>query len=109
MSLTDTITRDGSACEVRLIREQCDKLGPKQFSRDGSPLMAKAQGCRNTPENIRPIIFTPVYACSLFRLAAPFASEIEDELEPARPCGDCGKYIRLQSGNGLDQTPTIED
>ncbi len=106
--LTDTILRDGKECTATLIRAQCQRLGEKCLLPDGSPLMAKAQGCKNTPEDMRPIVFTPVWGCSLFGWAAPFADEIQDETDPTTPCGNCPKYKPLQSGISPAQTVTMK-
>ena len=106
--LTDTVIRDGHECTATLIRPQCQRLGEKCLLPDGSPLMAKAQGCKNTPDNIRPIVFTPVYACSLFGWAAPFESVIEDPADPTQPCGNCPKYIPLQSGISPSEPATMK-
>ncbi len=106
--LTDTILRDGKECTATLIRAQCQRLGEKCWLPDGSPLMAKAQGCLNTPENVRPIVFSPVYACTLFGWAAPFEERIDDDADPTQPCGNCPKYKPLQSGISLTETVTMK-
>ena len=90
-AINDTIIRDGEPVQVRTLRPPCVYLGPKRFHRDGSPKMAKAQGCKNTPENRRPVIFTPVYECAVYRRAAPFAQSIEDDFPP-HPCYGCKEY-----------------
>jgi len=76
---------------VRLLRPLCQHLGAKKCLPTGEPLMAKAQGCKNTPENRRPVIFTPVYECAVYRRAAPFAQSIEDDFPP-HPCYGCKEY-----------------
>lgn len=107
--ITDTILRDGIETEVRLIRAACRYLGAKRRLADGSPLLAKSQGCLNTPEDIRPVVFTPVYNCQLFERCCPFEAVMEDASEPAKPCGNCDKFSRLQSGISPTQPPTMKD
>lgn len=89
--LWDFNTVDGREVQVRTLRRRCQHLGDKKYLPTGEPLMAKAQGCKNKPENRRPVIFTPVYKCAVYRRAAPFAQSIEDDFPP-HPCYGCKEY-----------------
>jgi hypothetical protein len=67
-------------------------MGKKVYRTNGEPLMAKESGCKNTPESIKTVVFTPVYECSVFRRCAPFAGKIEDDADPTHPCRGCSNY-----------------
>lgn len=94
--MSDTLLRDGEPILVRTLRPPCMYVGNKRLHRDGSPKMAKAQGCQNTPENQRPIIFTPTYDCAIFGKCAPFSAKIEDDADRTRPCYECRRYLAPQ-------------
>ena len=92
--IADIALHDGAEVEV-LVPAPCRLVRKKMRMPDGSPRWAKEQGCQNTPENVRPIIFTPVYECDRFGRCAPFAAKIEDEMDPTCPCRNCDHYATI--------------